>query len=58
MITPDYELFVKILFVMYVLRGVVLFVVGILHIEHEQRYDEGTAVVGIILLLLALWVML
>ena len=60
MITPDYEMFMRILFAMFILRGASLFILGIANIEqdHRDRYGVPEILFGIVLLLLALWVVL
>lgn len=57
-IAPDYELFLAIIFVMWVLSGVIDLVCGLLQTENEHRDHFGGVEIikGAVILLLAAWV--
>ena len=59
-ISPDYELFIAIFFVMYVLHGFVNIVVGLAKVEHthRDRYGGREIFAGIVAMLIAGWVLL
>lgn len=57
-LAPDYDLFVKILFVVFVFKGVISIIVGISQADKPNRDKYGIIEVldGGIVLVLALWV--
>ena len=58
-LSPNYELFVQILLVMWVLRGVFSVVYGALEAEKpkQDRYGSIDIIMGFVYLLLVTWVM-
>ena len=58
-IAPNYELFVKILLAVWILKGIGNILAGILHID-SRREKAGNVefIAGIIMLLIVIWVSL
>ena len=54
-LAPDYDLFLKVLFWMWVIRGVLYLISGLFHIEIPKRESSGweEVCVGILILSLA-----
>ena len=59
-ISPNYELFLTLLFIWWIIRGFTLIVVGLAHIKKDRSITYGSfdAVAGFVFLLLSAWVMI
>ena len=60
MITPDYDLFIRIFFIIWILKGAVLIIRGLLQADRPacDKYDTTAVAAGILILGLALWVVI
>lgn len=58
-ISPDYDLFVQIFFVLWVLKGIITLSCGLTQAEkpHYEKYGGFEIICGILILLLATWVL-
>lgn len=58
MIQPNYDLFLKILFVMFFIGAISNIIVGCLRLEKDPRYSYVYAIWGLIELALIIWMIL
>lgn len=58
-ITPDYNLFIKIIFVIWVLKGIICILCGLTQAEklNRDKYGMIEVVDGVIVLILTTWVL-
>lgn len=58
-ITPDYNLFIQILFVLWILKGIIAILCGMVQADKLQRDKYGMLEVigGSIVLILSVWVL-
>ena len=58
-ITPDYNLYIQIIFVLWILKGIVQIIVGLAQVDKQQQNKYGIADIlcGGTILLLATWVL-
>jgi len=58
-IAPNYELFIRILFAVFILKGIINILAGIMQVNlRREKAGCGELIVGIIILLIAIWVSL
>ena len=57
-ITPDYNLYIQIIFILWILKGIVQIIVGLAQVEKKQedKYGITDVICGGVILLLATWV--
>ena len=55
-LAPDYDLFVKILFVAWVVSGVLYILGGLMQVERSDRCGIAEVIFGMVMLLSTLWV--
>ena len=58
-ITPDYNLFIQILFVFWIFKGIISLICGLVQADRLQRDKYGTLEIidGILIIILVLWVL-
>ena len=56
-ITPDYDLFIRIIFVIWVIKGVLQFIVGMARTEKyiSEKYNGLDALAGAVTLIIIIW---
>ena len=59
-ISPNYEMFLTMLLIWWIIRGSVLIVAGLTHLDKDKSAKHGSfdVVAGFVLLLLSAWVMM